>query len=80
MQDTAGALPDQADLMAWRDMYSLTYPVLGDDGTFVSQYLQPVGEEFSTYIIDTDGSVAWVEYGESTTTDDRARDQLLLML
>ena len=80
MENPVGALPDADDITGWGEEYNLTFPVLADDGSFMSGYLEPVGEAFSTYILDEEGKVAWVEYGESPTTDVRALAQLELML
>jgi peroxiredoxin len=80
MQDSMGSLPDNFDIVNWGNTYDLPFPVLADDGQFVDQYLAPMGESFSTYIIDPEGRVAWVEYGESPTTDDRARVEIEAML
>jgi len=79
MENQLGDLPDADDITGWGEEYNLTFPVLADDGSFKSEYLEPVGESFSTYILDEEGKVAWVEYGESMTTDVRALAQLETM-
>jgi hypothetical protein len=80
MENTTGQLPSLVETAEWGEYHTLTYPVLADDWQFKSQYLLPVEEAFSSYIFDAEGKVAWVEYGESNTTDVRARAQLELML
>ena len=80
MENENSALPTQNDLEMWINAHGLTIPVVADDGQFVQLYLQPVGESFSTYIIDVDDRISWVEYGEILDTDDNALIHLEGML
>ena len=80
MQGATGSQATVDDAEQWASTNGLDYPVLADiDRAWEDVYIKS-GENFATYLINRDGTVAWREFGEELSTYDRAEEQVLALL
>ena len=80
-EDLSGNPPDSADAEAWADQFGLTYTVLADtEGTWYDTWVVPTGAQFTTVVIDRDGTIVWKKIGETASADDEALAEVEALL